>query len=355
MSHILKKIAIAGGGKKPPEPKPPVYKPPMLGELQYGASYSYAETLDLISDGPIEGIVNRHGRVVDNLEVLQGIYLNDTPIAVTPAQRRADAGDSLSESEIAKIENLKPMKLADGATTGVKQMRYFFQALNSQGVGNKITNWKGANGIGGGPDNNERYPPSGGVNMLYMRRRTHTGSDRSPDSPPKRKDHYSVYARAYVRYGSSNRFYWHLNGNYRSEFSGFGNGRVYRNGNKRKGGSNGTQSMYWTSAGRNLFHPTQFFFGISAQKSGLPDFHPSFGGTNFRAQQFVYGAHNDPQRALCELKEIYKLYTDNVDPVAGNKYQKLLAQKALGNLGSGWTSGRLSMLLADWLNRPRGM
>ena len=54
MSHILKKLQVAGARKKK-KPKPPIYKPPAMGELQYGASYSYAETLDLISDGPIEG------------------------------------------------------------------------------------------------------------------------------------------------------------------------------------------------------------------------------------------------------------------------------------------------------------
>ena len=63
MNHILKKIGIAGGGKSQ-KAKPPIYKPPIMGELQYGASYSYAETLDLISDGPIEGLVNSHGQVV---------------------------------------------------------------------------------------------------------------------------------------------------------------------------------------------------------------------------------------------------------------------------------------------------
>ena len=63
MSHILKKKAIAGGGKRQ-EQKPPVYKPPAMGDLQYGASYSYAETLDLISDGPIEGLVNQNGIVL---------------------------------------------------------------------------------------------------------------------------------------------------------------------------------------------------------------------------------------------------------------------------------------------------
>ena len=84
MSHILKKIAIAGagGGDKP---KPPVFKPPILGDLQYGSSYSYAETLDLVSDGPIEGLVNREGMVLDGLNILEGIYLDGTPVAVTNA------------------------------------------------------------------------------------------------------------------------------------------------------------------------------------------------------------------------------------------------------------------------------
>ena len=87
MKHLLKKLSIAGAGKGSKKPKPPVYKPPVMGELQYGASFSYAETLDLISDGPIEGIVNANGKIVDGLEMLQGIYLDDTAVAVTTEVR----------------------------------------------------------------------------------------------------------------------------------------------------------------------------------------------------------------------------------------------------------------------------
>ena len=71
---ILKKIAIAGAGGGSRRPKPPIYKPPVLGELQYGASHSYAETLDLVSDGPIEGLVDRDGRSLDGLGIFKGIY-----------------------------------------------------------------------------------------------------------------------------------------------------------------------------------------------------------------------------------------------------------------------------------------
>ena len=52
--------AGAGGGGGGP-----VFRPPKLGEMQYGASYSFLETLDLISDGPIQGLVNKNGEVVN--------------------------------------------------------------------------------------------------------------------------------------------------------------------------------------------------------------------------------------------------------------------------------------------------
>ena len=90
MKHLLKKLSIAGAGLfSRDKPKPPIYKPPVMGELQYGASHSYAETLDLLSDGPIEGLVNSHGELVDGLNILQGIYLDDTPVAVTQTPKYA--------------------------------------------------------------------------------------------------------------------------------------------------------------------------------------------------------------------------------------------------------------------------
>ena len=104
MSHILKKISVAGAGKGGNQPKPPIYKPPELGELQYGASHSFSEVVDLISDGPIEGLVDKDGHILQGLRILQGIYLDDTPVAVSnrPAsdvqitQREVDAADILN-------------------------------------------------------------------------------------------------------------------------------------------------------------------------------------------------------------------------------------------------------------------
>ena len=104
MNHILKKIGIAGGGKSQ-KAKPPIYKPPVMGELQYGASHSYAETLDLISEGPIGGIVNSHGHVVDGLNILQGVYLDNTAVAVTNNSSSREV--TISEFQRETIESFK--------------------------------------------------------------------------------------------------------------------------------------------------------------------------------------------------------------------------------------------------------
>ena len=79
MKHIHKKTKFAGANQA----SPPVFRPPKLGEMQYGASYSFLETLDLISDGPIQGLVNKNAEVVNGPDLLQGIYLNDSPVQVS--------------------------------------------------------------------------------------------------------------------------------------------------------------------------------------------------------------------------------------------------------------------------------
>ena len=82
MKHLLKKLSFAGGKGKP-KPKPAQLKPPILGTIQLAASYSYAELLDLISDGPIAGLVNENGLILTGKDILQGIYLDDTAVAVS--------------------------------------------------------------------------------------------------------------------------------------------------------------------------------------------------------------------------------------------------------------------------------
>ena len=125
MKHILKKISIAGAGRGGNQPKPPVYKPPILGELQYGASHSFAETIDLISDGPIEGIVDPDGRVLDGIRLLQGIYLDDTPAAIS---NRPSANEQITEIEIEAAEELNA-QLNNDTSAAVTNIKRFFREL----------------------------------------------------------------------------------------------------------------------------------------------------------------------------------------------------------------------------------
>jgi hypothetical protein len=97
MNHLINKFKIAGalGGK--PKPKPATLLPPELGVHQLGSSFSYAEILDLISDGPIAGLVNQNNSRVNGLSALQGIYMDDIPVAVTNDQ--AAGGESIFSFE----------------------------------------------------------------------------------------------------------------------------------------------------------------------------------------------------------------------------------------------------------------
>ena len=60
MNHLIKKFKVAGAGGSKPKPQPATLKPPKLGVHQLASSFSYAEILDLISDGPIAGLVNQN-------------------------------------------------------------------------------------------------------------------------------------------------------------------------------------------------------------------------------------------------------------------------------------------------------
>lgn len=101
MKHLLKKINLAGGKKKKPKAKPAILQPPEIGLLEISSSYSYAEILDLISDGPIEGLVNTNGLILPNNNLLQGIYLNDTVVAVS--------NDSIVKSQVDINTNFNPI------------------------------------------------------------------------------------------------------------------------------------------------------------------------------------------------------------------------------------------------------
>jgi hypothetical protein len=83
MKHFIRKNLFKGAGGKKPKVEPAVLKPPQLGKFEIANSYSVAEVTDLIGDGPIEGLVNQNGKLLEGSNILQGIYLDNTPIEVT--------------------------------------------------------------------------------------------------------------------------------------------------------------------------------------------------------------------------------------------------------------------------------
>jgi hypothetical protein len=108
MKHLINKNLFQGGGKDKPKPQPPLLKPPQLGAYRMLNSYSVAEVIDLISDGPIEGIVNQNGyRLGQGSSILQGIYLDNTPIEKTPSQQSStlQAQDIIGDLKIYEILN----------------------------------------------------------------------------------------------------------------------------------------------------------------------------------------------------------------------------------------------------------
>jgi hypothetical protein len=85
MKHFLNKKMLQGGGKSKPKPQPAILRPPEIGNFKILNSYSVAEVVDLVSDGPIMGLVNQNGQDLGKLgqSILQGIYLDNTPIQTT--------------------------------------------------------------------------------------------------------------------------------------------------------------------------------------------------------------------------------------------------------------------------------
>jgi predicted phage tail protein len=102
MKHLLKKKSFQGGGKKPkiPDPKPSILRPPNLGKYKTLQSYSVAEIIDLISDGPIEGLVNQNGELLQSNNILQGIYLDNTPVESTSSASFVELQNFLGSTNI---------------------------------------------------------------------------------------------------------------------------------------------------------------------------------------------------------------------------------------------------------------
>ena len=101
MKHLNKKTLIRGAGKGAPKPEPAILNPPKMGGFKSIASSSVAEILDLISDGPIKGLVDQNGTVL-NSDIFKGIYLDNTPIQNTLISSSSESYGTLSVDEIVK-------------------------------------------------------------------------------------------------------------------------------------------------------------------------------------------------------------------------------------------------------------
>lgn len=108
MKHFLKKKNFQGAGKKKPQapkPKPAILRPPNLGKYEILNSFSIVEIIDLISDGPIDGFVNALGQKVKDKNILQALYLNNTPAMSTSKLTSVEVGGSLGLIDLSKILN----------------------------------------------------------------------------------------------------------------------------------------------------------------------------------------------------------------------------------------------------------
>ena len=351
MNHVLKKMQVAGAGKKK-KPKPPTYKPPEMGELQYGASFSYAETLDLISDGPIKGLVNEWGEVMEGINILKGIYLDDTPIAVSNDDTAIQA--DLSELEQDAME-LKSMEIANAATTGkgIRGLRNFFKGINQQSSHSrdgKISTLD-HNGSIGTLDKGENLTLPH-IAFLYLKLRIFNNHE---DLPPGWNES-GLFIRAFIEDTyDSQRFYWYLDSalNYGGDGdsqndAAYRNERFPRGADERgswRGGADeesdeGTgfpQSLYWTDA--NTLDASKFFIGFQpARGESLGQ----FTRTTLAAEEFVED----------ELNTILSLWNGN-NVEGGNPIQKDLAAKALSNLE--WSGDETSPagLLSERVNERK--
>ena len=361
MNHLLKKKAIAGGGKRP-EQKPPVYKPPELGDLQYGASHSFAETIDLISDGPIEGIVDREGRVLEGLRILQGIYLDDTPVAVS--NKPTDL--SISDVEIEALEVLN-CELANGNNTATKNCQKFFEELSNANlrsssarvsglprtVGNNLN--KGLNAFEG--DAWADCP----LFFVKWYRFWSTGGHNSSFSVGGWARQHDFYLRAFIknRISPEETFPWFLNGERNTVYGTSDENALYQAGpladsryeftNSTEGRNVGTyglinhKDVFWLDD--STFSSANF---MCCPFTNIAGWDSETDVTNPRQRQsdwdWEYGYFFDdaPTRlqefVTTEIDAIYQLFLDNQESEENaNSLQRTLAEKALSALG--WRGG----------------
>jgi hypothetical protein len=111
MKHFSKKKYLQGAGwlsgPRIPDPKPSILREPNLGGYRILQSYSVAEIIDLISDGPIHGLVDKNGKDVNRGggSLLQSVYLDNTPV-----QNTSDTDYDLSKISLGSVDISSTLK-----------------------------------------------------------------------------------------------------------------------------------------------------------------------------------------------------------------------------------------------------
>ena len=346
MKHLLKKLSIAGAGGKGSKPKPPIYKPPVMGELQYGASHSYAETLDLLSDGPIEGIVNSHGELVDGLNILQGIYLDNTPVAVT--QQSARKSNELTPLEVDKINSFNvELDSSEGATYLSKFFQELEEVVNRSAAG-KITALNSASA--GGVDIFEAESWQD-VGMMFLRDNNERNHDlvsyrsHSPFYPPvlpSTKTEFALSIRAYIKYrgaGGALTFIPYLN---EETISSVNNTNpAYRN-NAQPRGTIQNGSLIW---GEDTLRSSKFLFAFDSSIDANIQYVRTQVNSIFADNIRILN-----NSILPDLNDILTLF--NTNNSGANEPQRKLAERALGRIG--WTEGSVENLFTEYVNGESG-
>ena len=350
MKHLLKKLSIAGAGGKGGKPKPPIYKPPVMGELQYGASHSYAETLDLLSDGPIEGIVNAHGELVNGLNILQGIYLDNTPVAVT-----SESGRKTNSLTPLETETINSLNLELNSSEGATYLSQFFQELaktNDRSEAGRVTALKSS--TDGPIRNTEEGSAPDVANMLFMVTRVvEDDSTFAADFSPKNIYNYALYIRGFIKYrGSTDKvFPWYLNGKRQTGYSD--NNAAFRNDNQPRGEvQDSNSSLIWADS--EELETSKFLFGLFPSENLMRDRNQEFNWfwdhKNGRPPTSLFTGNTEVLNAsiLPDLNLILKIYNDNnKGQDTDNILQRDLAKRALENMG--WRGDGVNELLPTHL------
>ena len=340
MSHILKKISVAGAGKGGNQPKPPIYKPPELGELQYGASHSFSEVVDLISDGPIEGLVDKDGHILQGLRILQGIYLDDTPVAVSnrPA---SDVQITQREIDAANLLNVILEGSISATNRGSTNLRRFFKELS---VADQRSNSAKVTSLLGGREEDAREDVVWPNCPMYFRIRQkdvefleHNGRISAISNEFGALDPLSF--RAFIR---------NLEDSKTFEF--------FQDGTKVTGLSASNAETISTGSPRSIFYLDQATTAAARVMISLysgETYAANIEGTSAQGRTFTQGENQDffPDSITeiqdfiqTELDEILELFSSN-NSDDGNNIQKRIALNALSNLGWNENSGAIDSTL----------